>query len=115
MLTRLTSPRRVLFGTKTDLFRPQQFLTLYLPIPQEERFKVLSFYEPYFRSVETDADQLVKDFFKHVSEEVRLMMREYGGCKVSMSGTELVSLHQETGALVPHEVPGYANRSTRLH
>jgi len=98
---------------KNRLFRPQQFLTLYLQIPQEERFKVLSFSEPYFRSVETDADQLVKDFFKYVAEEVHLMMKDHGGCKVVMSGTELVSLHQETGGLMPHEVPGYESRDRR--
>ena len=98
---------------KNRLFRPQQFLTFYLQIPQEERFKVLSFSEPYFRSVETDADQLVKDFFKFVAEEVHLMMKDHGGCKVVMSGTELVSLHQETGGLMPHEVPGYESRDRR--
>ena len=29
------------------------------------------------------------------------MMKDVGGCKVSMSGTELVSLSKETGGLVP--------------
>lgn len=58
---------------KSRLFRPQQFLVLYLQIPAEERFKVLTFYEPYFRSD--------KVFFNHVAEEVHLMTRDHGGCK----------------------------------
>ena len=67
----------------------------------------------FFRSVETDANALVKEFFDHVAEEVHLMMRDHGGCKVSMSGTELVSLHQGTGGLVPREAPAYASRDRR--
>lgn len=98
---------------KNRLFRPQQFLALYLQMPAQERFKVLTFYERYFRSEESDANELVKVFFNHVAEEVHLMTKDHGGCKVRISGTALVSLHQEQGGLAPHEIPGFASQDRR--
>ena len=95
---------------KNRLMRPGQFLAVYIQIPASERFKVLTFYEPYFCSEESDAAELAKAYFNHVSLEVHLMMQNAGGIVVKMSDMNLVSLRQGTGGLVPHETPGFARR-----
>ena len=93
------------------LLRPQQFLSLYLQVPVEERFEVLTFQDPHFRSVETDARALVQAFFRHVSNEMHDMLGVNHDCTITMTGTDLVSLNQRSGGIDPQSNPGYSSSS----
>ena len=78
---------------KNRLLRPQHFLSLYQQITVEERFQVLTFHDPHFRSVETDANALVNAFFRQVSNEMHTMLGSQHDCTITMSGTDLVSFN----------------------
>ena len=80
----------------------------------EERFQVLTFQDPHFRSVETDANALVNAFFRHVSNEMHDMLGPNHDCTITMSGTDMVSLHQQAGGIDPRSNPGYASSSIPL-
>ena len=96
---------------RNRLLRPQQFLSLYQQVPVEERFEVLTFQDPHFRSVETDANALVNAFFRHVSNEMHNMLGANHDCTITMTGTDLVSLNQKAGGVDPQSNPGYSSSS----
>ena len=96
---------------KNRLLRPQQFLALYQQVPVEERFEVLTFQDPHFRSVETDANALVNAFFRRVSNEMHNMLGVKHDCTITMTGTDLGSLNLKAGWVDPQSNPGYSSSS----